>query len=82
MNVKEPRLDRLRRERYAKVLHAAKPDEQGFVTADIEFQTLESACEIVLACGPEARVLEPPELRERVRREAESISQLYSGSGE
>ncbi|MGG2995931.1 YafY family protein [Paenibacillus macerans] len=82
VNVKEPRLDRLRRERYAKVLHAAKPDEQGFVTADIEFQTLESACEIVLACGPEARVLEPPELRERVRREAEAIFQLYSGSGE
>ncbi|MGZ7444623.1 helix-turn-helix transcriptional regulator [Paenibacillus sp. TH7-28] len=82
VNVKEPRLDRLRRERYTKVLHVEKPDEQGFVKADIEFETLESACEIVLAYGPEVEVLEPPELRERVKREAEAVFRLYSEAGD
>lgn len=79
VTIKEPRLNRLRRERYAKVLHAEQPDDRGYVKAEIEFQTLDSACEIILACGREIEVLAPPELRERVMAEARAICGLYAG---
>ncbi|WP_334075466.1 helix-turn-helix transcriptional regulator [Paenibacillus sp. A14] len=76
LRVAEPRLARLKRERYAKVLRT-EPDGPGWVRAEVEFHTLESACELVLACGREAAVLGPPELRERLRAEAEAVAALY-----
>lgn len=76
LRVAEPRLARLKRERYAKVLRT-EPDGPGWVRAEVEFHTLDSACELVLACGREAAVLGPPELRERLRAEAEAVAALY-----
>lgn len=73
----ESRLNRLQRERYMKVLHI-KSDCPGFVVADLEFHTLESAGEILLSCGRDAEVLEPLELRELVIAEATAICSLYS----
>ncbi|MOA60481.1 hypothetical protein D3C78_1853740 [compost metagenome] len=60
-----------------KVLHI-KSDCPGFVVADLEFHTLESAGEILLSCGRDAEVLEPLELRELVIAEATAICSLYS----
>ncbi|MEF2967479.1 WYL domain-containing protein [Paenibacillus sp. M1] len=79
VRIAERRLSRLQRERYAKVLHAEPCDDgpAGWVRAVIEFHTLESACEILLACGGEAEALGPPELRERLRDEAAAIAALY-----
>lgn len=78
VRITESRLRRLQRERYAKVLRV-EPDasDDGFVRADIEFQTLESACELILACGSEIEVLEPAELREQVMFEAKAIWNKY-----
>lgn len=76
IRISEQRLSRLKRERYAKVLRT-EPDGPGWVRADMEFHTPESACEIILACGRDAEALEPKELRDLVRREAAAIAGLY-----
>lgn len=73
----EARLIRLKQERYVKVLHIEQ-DEPGFVIADLEFHTLESAGEILLSCGRDVQVLMPLELREHVIAEAAAICSLYS----
>ncbi|WP_410772195.1 helix-turn-helix transcriptional regulator [Fontibacillus sp. BL9] len=78
ISISAQRLARLKRERYAKVLRAEPEDGQaGWMSVDIEFNTLESACEILLACGREAEALNPPELRELIGAEAAAISALY-----
>lgn len=78
ISITEQRLARLKRERYVKVL-LAKPEDAhpGWLSVDVEFNTLESACEILLACGREAEALHPQELRELVRAEAAAIAALY-----
>lgn len=45
--------------------------------AQLEFNTLESACDIVLGFGTTLQVLEPAELREALRNAALSIAELY-----
>jgi predicted DNA-binding transcriptional regulator YafY len=47
--------------------------------ADLEFNTLSSACEILLGFGTMVRVLEPLELCEALLEEANNISSMYSG---
>lgn len=72
----EKRLPRVSQLRYVKVLsHQAM--ENGWVEADLEFETLESACEIILSFGPFLEVLEPTELRTKVKTEAKAIVLLY-----
>ncbi|MNZ43104.1 hypothetical protein D3C78_606980 [compost metagenome] len=73
----EARLTRLKQERYVKILHI-QHDHPGFVIADLEFHTLESAGEILLSCGRDAQVLTPLELREHIIAEAAAVCSLYS----
>lgn len=47
--------------------------------AELEFNTLSSACEILLGFGTMVRVLEPSELREALLEAANNISSMYSG---
>lgn len=78
IRITERRLARLKRERYAKVLSAEPENGQpGWMRVSIEFHTLDSACEILLACGREAEALHPQELRELIGAEAAAISALY-----
>lgn len=79
IRITERRLARLKRERYAKVLRAEPEDDEqpGWMRVSMEFHTLDSACEILLACGREAEALHPQELRERVGAEAAAIAALY-----
>ncbi|MGG6311892.1 helix-turn-helix transcriptional regulator [Paenibacillus macerans] len=78
----EPRLNRLRQERFIKVLHTEEPDNRGWILADVDFQTLDWACGVILAGGRDIEALEPPELRARVGSEARAILSLYeSGPG-
>ncbi|WP_081417482.1 WYL domain-containing protein [Paenibacillus sp. Soil522] len=37
---------------------------QGWLTATVEFQTVESACEIILSFGSRMQAVEPAELRQ------------------
>jgi predicted DNA-binding transcriptional regulator YafY len=48
--------------------------------AELEFHTLESACDILLGFGANVCVLEPSELRDALLDAANSIARMYSGS--
>lgn len=77
LNVWKHRLDRLKQERYVKVLHT-DPEENGWIPAEVEFETLDSACEITLSYGGCVKVVAPAELRDKVMSEAQSVLALYS----
>ncbi|MEJ8545998.1 helix-turn-helix transcriptional regulator [Brevibacillus borstelensis] len=72
----ETSLPRFRQERYAKIVQT-QPAAEGWIEATVEFETLESACEIVLGLGSRVEAIEPLELREKVIAEAKAISALY-----
>jgi predicted DNA-binding transcriptional regulator YafY len=53
--------------------------KNGLLDADIEFETLDSACQIILSFGACLEVLAPNELRNKVKAEAKAIELLYEG---
>jgi predicted DNA-binding transcriptional regulator YafY len=65
-------------DRYARVEHASPPDADGWVTLSMLFEEEHNACEYVLRFGAQVEVVEPPALRERVIRTAESIVAFYA----
>lgn len=71
-------LPRVRALRYARIEDISPPDEDGWVTLSVRFETEEEACEYVLGFGPQIEVLEPPELREKVICLAESVVASYT----
>ncbi|WP_068783566.1 helix-turn-helix transcriptional regulator [Paenibacillus phocaensis] len=74
----ETGLNRLRRERFVNVLHVEGPDKQGQHLMEVDLQTLDWACGVILRGGRDVEVLEPSELRERVTAEARAILALYA----
>jgi predicted DNA-binding transcriptional regulator YafY len=56
---------------------AAGPDEGGWVTASISLEDLWHAEANLLALGPDAEVVEPAELRERVAAAARAVASIY-----
>ncbi|GIO37661.1 transcriptional regulator [Paenibacillus antibioticophila] len=78
--ITKQRLTRLSRNRYVKVIQTISLQEQmeGWITAELRFDTLESARELLLGCGREARVISPQELAEAVQAEAKAIEELYN----
>lgn len=52
--------------RYASLLGSGPPDADGWSTSRLRADTIEVAAVVVLGLGPEARVVDPIELRERV----------------
>ncbi len=58
-------VDRLSRERYIKVVRTER-ESDGWLTATLEFQGMESAAEIIMGYGGEICVLEPEQLRQRI----------------
>jgi predicted DNA-binding transcriptional regulator YafY len=55
----------------------AEPDEQGWVVTVLPVENLEVAFDQLLRLGPEAEVLEPQELRTRLKESAERLVALY-----
>jgi predicted DNA-binding transcriptional regulator YafY len=70
-------LARLSKERYVKVIESKPSERQGWLTAEVEFQTLSSACEIILSYGSRIQAFEPDELREKVMTEVKAMNELY-----
>ncbi len=64
--------------RYAHIISAEPPDSDGWIQLTMQFEGEHNACEYVLSLGSQIEVLEPPELREKVIRAAESIIALYT----
>ncbi|GAA0955429.1 YafY family protein [Actinocorallia libanotica] len=56
---------------------AGEPDGQGWVVTVLPVENLDVAFDQLLRLGPEAEVLEPPELRARLRKAAERLVALY-----
>lgn len=76
----ETGLNRLHKERFIKVLHAEGPDNQGQFLADVDLQTLDWACGVILAGGRDVEALGPPELRERIQAEVRAIFAVYGST--
>ncbi|MGG1663996.1 helix-turn-helix transcriptional regulator [Brevibacillus sp. NRS-1366] len=74
--VKESLITRLELERYMKIA-STKPVANGWMEAEVEFHTLESATELILGYGAHIQVIGPDELREKVIAEAQAILCLY-----
>ncbi|MDQ6420036.1 YafY family protein [Paenibacillus sp. LHD-117] len=78
LRLRSDTLARLASERFATVLGSTKEEGgEGWLHADVAFETLESACEIILGLGARAEALEPPDLRRRVKDEIETARMLY-----
>jgi predicted DNA-binding transcriptional regulator YafY len=56
---------------------AGDPDADGWVRTRLPVESLDVAYTYVLRLGPEAEVLEPPELRDRLAAAAERMRDLY-----
>ncbi|MCM0674588.1 YafY family transcriptional regulator [Micromonospora phytophila] len=61
------------------VAAADGPDGQGRVTTRLPVESVEVAYHQLLGLGPEAEVLDPPELRERMAGAAARLAALYAG---
>lgn len=77
IRVEEHALPRLRRERYLHI-KSTQPERNGWVLADVLFETRDSACEIALGYGAQMYVIEPEELQERIKQAASRILALYA----
>ncbi len=63
--------------RYARILSVDPPDDDGWLRLSMQFEGEHNACEYVLSLGPNIEVLDPPDLRDKVRMAARSIVELY-----
>lgn len=64
--------------KYAHIEQKSQPDEHGWITLNIQFETEEEACQYILGLGIRAEVLEPRILRERVVYRAQEVLLLYT----
>ena len=64
--------------RFARIERADKPDQDGWMKVSLRFDVEEMACEYVLSFGAQMEVLEPPSLREKVIKMAESVVAFYA----
>lgn len=71
-------MQKLESERYVRIVRIHSQDETG-ITAEADFETLDTACAILLGIGPDVTVLEPPELRERIISRARDVLDRYEG---
>lgn len=71
------RWPRFSRERYAYIQHE-KPPEEGWIEAQVDFHTLESACGILMSYGRFAEAIEPAELRQAIRDELQAAADRYA----
>lgn len=60
---------------------AGEADGEGWVTVTLPVESLDVAQEQLLALGPDAELLEPPELRARFAEAAARAAALYARDG-
>jgi predicted DNA-binding transcriptional regulator YafY len=64
--------------RFGQLENAEEPDERGWSTLHMRFDSEESACQFALSYGASVYVVDPPALRDKVIAAAESILARYS----
>ncbi|TVX97157.1 helix-turn-helix transcriptional regulator [Cohnella terricola] len=72
---------RFSQERYVVVHHQSSLVEGERIEAEVEFHTLESACEILLKYGRHAEAVAPEQLRDAVSEECRAAASLYGSIG-
>ncbi len=71
-------MKRFERERFVQIIRRDQETcDDGRISADLEFNTLDSAADFILSCGAEIEVSSPQELRKRVAHAAQAIARLY-----
>lgn len=68
---------RISQQRYMKLQHT-ETVVNNWIEAQVEFHTLDSACEILLGYGSLVEVLEPIELRDKIISEVNAMHLLYN----
>lgn len=64
--------------RFARIEPLGPPEADGWQKVSMQFDVIEEACVYLLGCGPQIKVLEPPELREMVIRQAQAVVAFYA----
>ncbi|AIQ25172.1 YafY family protein [Paenibacillus sp. FSL R5-0475] len=77
LRVKTSVLKELQRERFVSVQLIEPTSNAEWVNVDAEFNTIESACRIILSFSPSVIVLSPQELLEMVKSAIAKISAIY-----
>lgn len=77
LRVKRSVLSRLSGERYVHVQNIKPDGEEEWAIAEADFETEESACQVILGYGPDAVVLEPEKLRARLLKTVREIAARY-----
>ncbi|SHE49501.1 Predicted DNA-binding transcriptional regulator YafY, contains an HTH and WYL domains [Seinonella peptonophila] len=81
LRINEKLRTRIGKERYTKIMRSHETKEGcEWTELDIEFETLESACEIILSYGPLVEVLAPEELRAKVVSQVKAIASIYTNT--
>ncbi|WP_026701934.1 helix-turn-helix transcriptional regulator [Salibacterium aidingense] len=81
IKMKESLQERFFKERFVSRRNNGTKQSDGWVEIEVEFQTLASATELVLASGAGIEVTAPGELRKNVAASASSIVALYEKGG-
>ncbi|MDQ0271288.1 helix-turn-helix transcriptional regulator [Cytobacillus purgationiresistens] len=64
--------------RFVQVLHMNDKTENGWIPADLRFDTEQEASEYILGFGNQIKILHPQSLVKRVRESAEAVIRFYS----
>ncbi|MFC4599799.1 helix-turn-helix transcriptional regulator [Cohnella hongkongensis] len=78
VRVSSARWEAFSREKFVKTISCEENRESGFVESFVEFNTLESARDLVMKYGRDAEALAPGELRAAVREECLAAAALYA----
>ncbi|SFE26735.1 Predicted DNA-binding transcriptional regulator YafY, contains an HTH and WYL domains [Paenibacillus algorifonticola] len=81
IRIREAELPRFRQQWYVTLMKEGAVCH-GEVEADVLFNTLESACEILLKFGSAVEALEPSELRQKLLQEVQAMVSLYAANQE
>lgn len=63
--------------KYAHIEQTSQPDETGWITLNIQFETEEEACQYIIGLGTHAEVITPQSLRERIIQRAQEVLTFY-----
>ncbi|WP_339218786.1 YafY family protein [Paenibacillus sp. FSL H8-0332] len=75
--VRDLTMKELQKERYVTLLHQEPSEAPGWIRAEAEFNTPESACRIILSLGQGIKVTAPPELADTVASALREAAALY-----
>lgn len=77
LQIHESIRDRFAEERFVQIKNT-QPTRNDWAEAEVQFETLESAVEIILRYGEHLKAIAPDELRDRVMAQASAILALYT----